>query len=164
MSQERVIWLVARETGRKRKYEVDVELEDDVLQRLNDAAYGVGFEVVSTCAGHTREEVDEHAHVAFHLVYDRADDDTHRVAELAGARLRSDLERPDTRVDVSGEPDWGDWSRSPRRRALGRVFVRASRIEPTNDAASARAWFREIVQRVEPSAAAVRQLVTARKI
>jgi hypothetical protein len=167
---ERTTRLRSAETGRLRKYEVDAELEDDVLQRLNDDAYALGFEIVSTCAGDTRDEVDddesldpmrERAHIAFHIVYTRADVEMQRIAKLVGRRLGADLDGPDTQVETLEEPDWLDWSRSERMRQLGRVFVRASRVMPTKSPAEARTWFREIARRIERSADEIRRAVAA---
>lgn len=146
------------ETRRWRTYDVDESLDPTLLQRLNDAAFLHGLEVVSTCAGHERRYgipvIDREYLVAdarlgvFYPVARRFEEQRARVClEIVAEAIVG----ASTEVVTSHGDPVEMWPGPDGR--FGRSLLIARHVRPTHeDPAAAALWWATIVDRLQRSA------------
>jgi len=154
---ERRIRLRCPETRRLRTYDVDEELDPDILQRLNDLAFLYGVEIVSTCVGHdTGWDGDEDdvfakqasfAEIRFSALYPqslRLDAQRARVCiELLAMVVAGGDSVTEVEHGIVMDPE------QPRCRRLAESFLTVRYSQPTwKDPEGARTWWERMVRRM----------------
>lgn len=150
----RRIQIRSPETKRSYTFDVDADLDPNVLQRLNDLAFAYGFEIVSTCAGHGAQVDDDlvrsFAEIRFNAFYERTPRIGARRLRLCIEALARAVAGDHTVIEVMHDApvDRGRRASSWSRR-LRRTMLIARHSRPTlEDPIAAQAWWDELVERL----------------
>lgn len=142
------IKLRAADTGRLRTYDVDDELSEEILQRLNDLALWYGVEVVSTCFGHdAEEEWERRSAVTFSVVYPQGKpwERERRWAQRCIETLAFDIAGEATEFNIVHDVEGID-----RHGQLATSFLRVRHVESTpEDPERASRWWQVVRERLE---------------
>lgn len=155
--RDRRIRIRSAETKRWRTYDVDEDLDPDVLQRINDLAFVHGVQVVSTCAGHpegryghpTLDRPLGFADVRFGVFYPSVMPLDAQRARICIELVAKAIVGESTSVAISHELVIRDTTWDPREQRFGRSLLIARHDRPTAEGpAAAKMWWQAIAERL----------------